>query len=628
MPLDLGSLNENQRTAVQFNDGALLVLAAPGSGKTQVLTLRIARILEENEEASVLALTFAERAASEMRRRVDELLGRRAVRAHLCTFHSFASDLLRQHGSHIGLKPDFNLITQYEDRLAILGPLAAKLKDEGHDVPADLKNLLVLVDRLFAESYQGESAAPWLARPTPSWLPLLYASYCDSLLADNRLDFGSLLVFAQKLLRVKPAVARIVRLSWTHVCVDEFQDTNKAQYDLLKLILPETGPNLFVVGDDDQIIYQWNGASPERLQNLLSDFDMKLVQLPENYRCPAEIIELANLLIAHNRFRIPGKGKVAAKRPASEAHNIIRLESFGEVGEELDFVAEDFIKRSIAPAECVVLARNHRLLDAAADAFHRAGVATHLPRRKTDFETPVIRVLFEALRLANARHDREILRRLCIAWEAYTEKELEVEDVVAAASLVGGDFLRAWAETARLGIPAGKAADLAEKILASLVERLEFPQVVEEFLAVGRSPWEDSEDRELNDELARWREIHQDIVHERGQKDLTLDLYLQQTALAPKTKQAPLNAVRCMTVYNAKGLEFGHVYLIGMAQEIFPSFQALKRGPGSRELEEERRNCFVALTRVQETLTLTRASRYYGYNKMPSQFLKEMGLEK
>ena len=280
MEIALDALNENQRRAVSWSGGPLLVLAGPGSGKTRVLAVRVARIFEESDEASVLALTFTNKAAAEMRERVEQLLGHRADRARLCTFHAFAADVLRQHGSHIGLRPDFTLLTQDEDRLAVLDEAAAGLPDDDAPLPTDRWNLLRLVDRLFAESYDGGADAPILVH-TPAWLPRLYERYCQALVAGNRLDFGSLLYFARRLLREKPGVARVVRLGWTHVCVDEFQDTNRAQYDLLRLLAPERRHALFVVGDDDQIIYQWSGASPERLVALRRDYDVGVVRLPE-----------------------------------------------------------------------------------------------------------------------------------------------------------------------------------------------------------------------------------------------------------------------------------------------------------------------------------------------------------
>ncbi len=624
MAIDLATLNENQRKAVLWEDGPLLVLAGPGSGKTLVLTCRVARLLGEREDVSVLALTFTNKAAVEMRERVDRLLGQRGDRAHLCTFHSFAADVLRQHGSHLGLRPDFSLLTQDEDRIAVLDVIASHLGEEGHLVPTDRKNLLGLVDRLFAESYDGGPVAPSLVQ-TPAWVPPLFAAYCTALVAANRLDFGGLLHFTRRLLRERPGVARVLRVGWTHVCVDEFQDTNKAQYDLLRLIVPETQPNLFVVADDDQVIYQWNGASPERLQALQRDYQMEVVQLPESYRCPPEIIDLANRLIGHNRLRTEDKKPLTTSRTASLDDNVIRYGASDTPDEEVAVVAQDIRKRGLRPADCVVLARATKLLEQAAAALQGVGIEAYVARRKNDFNAPVVRVLFNALRLTNARHDRDVLRRLCVAWVALADQPLEVEDVAASATLVGGDFLRAWTDAASAG-QSGAAATLVERIRSALVDRLDFPGVVDWFLAEGVGPWKVDTDQELTEELATWQELHGELVREYGHDDLTLNIYLQGMDLAPKTARPSPNAIRCMTVHGSKGLEFKHVYVIGMAQEVFPSFQALRKGSNSRELEEERRNCFVAITRVQETLTLTRARQYYGYSKDPSQFLSEMDI--
>jgi DNA helicase-2/ATP-dependent DNA helicase PcrA len=415
-----------------------------------------------------------------------------------------------------------------------------------------------------------------------------------------------------------------LRAGWTHICVDEFQDTNKAQYDLLRLMVPESNPNLFVVADDDQIIYQWNGASPERLQTLRNDYRMEVVQLPENYRCPKQIIDLANRLIEHNRLRTVGKQPLTTSRPAAMDVGVIRLGAYDTPEDEAAAVAQDIRSRELKPADCAVLARTTKLLDRAAAALQSAGLDAHVTQRKAEFETPLVRVVFHALRLANARHDRDVLRRLCVAWDALTDQRLELGDVTAAATLVGGDFLRAWADAAATGAT-DNSAGLIQHLRSSLVDRLEFPGVVDWFLTVGAQPLVDTDDQALASELDTWRELHGELVREHGE-DLTLNVYLQHMDLAPKTPRPGPNAVRCMTVHGAKGLEFKHVYLIGMAQEVFPSFQALRKGPTSRELEEERRNCFVAITRVQETLTLTHARRYYDYTKARSQFIAEMGI--
>ncbi len=467
--------------------------------------------------------------------------------------------------------------------------------------------------------------APSLVR-TPEWLPHLFRRYCEALLVTNRLDFGTFLALTRRLLREKPNVRRVLRLAWTHVCVDEFQDTNKTQYDLMRFLVPENQPNLFVVADDDQIIYQWNGASPERLQALQDDFGAPVIQLPENCRCPPEIINLANNLIALNSLRAPDKKPLLAHRPSSNGHEVVRYWVFDTSDAEVLAIARDIRERNIAPSDVAILARNTALLGHIAEALHAAGFDAYVARRKSDFYTPVVRVMFHALRLANARHDRNVLRRLCVAWDALTEQLLEVEDVAASATLVGGDFLRAWTDAAML-VSDQQAAELAERIRSNLVDRLEFPSVVDLFLADGWKPWHNEQDREMADEIATWRQLHDEIVSEFGADDLTLNVYLQQIDLAPKTTRPTPDAIRCLTVHGSKGLEFKHVYLVGMAQEVFPAFQALRKGAHSRELEEERRNCFVAITRVQDSLTLTRAREYRGWSKGPSQFLREMGLD-
>lgn len=619
MAIDLAELNDNQRQAVAWNDGPMLVLASPGSGKTRVLATRITRLVEGDADASILALTFTNKAAAEMRARVDQLLGRRAERAHLATFHSYASEVLRQHGAHVDVNPDFQLLAMEEDRLALLEPVAVELENGGHDVPTDRHGLLRLIDHLFRESFDGGAAAPGLVS-TPKWLPLLFKNYCAALRRSNRQDFGSLLHFACRLLREKAGVARLVRAGWSHVCVDEFQDTNKAQYELLKLIAPPRNSNLFIVGDDDQIIYQWNGASPERLQTLRSEYDLELVQLPENYRCPSEIVELANNLIPNNKLRSANKLPLVAHKSRSEDGKIVRYREFVSANDEAEFVATDIKRRGADASESVVLARTSKLLVGVGQALERAGLTPYLAKSKNDFEAPPLRVVLSALRLANARHDRELLRRLCVGWEMLTGNLVEVDAVVASSTLVGGDFLRAWAHAAagRLEQP---SMGLLAKLQASLVDRLEFPGIVDWFVDEGWKDWAKEFDT-LDEEIRIWIELHAN--HLREYPNTTLHGYLQSMDLVAKVAPPAPGAVRCLTVHAAKGLEFKHVYVVGMAQEVLPSFQALRKGAASREIEEERRNCFVAITRAKETLTLTRAKNYYGYAKGPSQFLAEM----
>ena len=624
MTIDLSELNDNQLQATLWNDGPMLVLASPGSGKTRVLTTRVARILEDQPDASVLALTFTNKAAAEMRERVDALLGQRAEYACLATFHAYAVQVLRQHGSHLGINPSFSLLTQEEDRLAQLEPVAAQLAKEGHETPADRHALLRLLDHLFRDAYDIDQPVPSLTIPH-TWIAALFSRYCASLVSTNRQDFGSLLYFARQLLRETPGVARVLRREWSYVCVDEFQDTNKAQYELLKLLVPPPKPNLFVVGDEDQIIYQWNGASPGRLSTLRSDYDIKLVQLPDNYRCPREIVVLANRLIRHNTQRTPEKLPIETRRPQSGPDCVVKFcFQFDDPVGEANSIAEDIFERGRDAADCVVLARTTKLLEGAVLALRQKGIPAYLAEAKSDFETPPVRVVLLALRLANARHDREILRRLCVAWEALTGSVVEVESVVACSTLMGGDFLRAWVGTVQASSP--ETSCLLKKLREWLVDALVFPDILTWFLYDSWKEWECFFDG-IQEEIDTWRVFHEEHLSEYTAANTTLHGYLQSIDMYAKVPPAPPGSVRCLTIHGAKGLEFKHVYLMGLAQDVLPSYFALKNGANCREVEEERRNCYVAITRSQETLTLTCAKQYNGYTKQMSQFIAEMAID-
>lgn len=613
--------NANQRRAILWNDGPMLVLAGPGSGKTRVLTMRVVRLLQKDPDASVLALTFTNKAATEMRERVVERLGKHSNQAQLCTFHAYATEILRQHGSHLGLRPDFTILTLDEDRIALLEPIVRGLIEAGHTISADQHSLLRLLDFIFREPHSEEASVPRLAT-IPTWFQPLFEGYCSTLLAHNRQDFGSLLYFATRLLREKHGVARVIRLGWSHICVDEFQDTNKAQFEFLKLLAPPPRANLFVVGDDDQMIYQWNGANPDRLHALQRDYKMEVVQLPENYRCPSEIVDLANQLISHNKLRTQDKRPLAAQRDPSEAGDTFRCKKCSSPDEEANFVAQDIRARGIEAAECVVIARTTKLLERVAQKIQEAGLTAYLAKSKGDFESPPICVLVQALRLANARHDREILRRLCVAWQGLTGTIITVEETIASATLLGGDFLRAWVSIAdRDNTDAGS---FLSHLRSMLVDRLDFPGIVDQFLNESWTHWKKDFGDELSDEIAIWQKFHDQHISEYSPENITLYGYLQSLDLTSKVAPPPKDAVRCLTIHGSKGLEFKHVYLIGMAQGILPSFQALRKGADSREVEEERRNCFVAITRTQETLTLTRSTQYNGWLKETSQFFYEM----
>jgi DNA helicase-2/ATP-dependent DNA helicase PcrA len=476
-------------------------------------------------------------------------MGGRADRAHLCTFHSFAGDVLRQHGSHVGIKPDFSMLTLDDDRAALLEKVVEKMDGDTSAIPPDRKNLLVLMDRLFSESYDGEASAAGMLH-TPPWVPELFRRYCEVLQQNNRLDYGGLLYFARKLLSSSPGVVRLTRLAWRYICVDEFQDTNRAQYDLLRLLFPTDNPNLFVVADDDQIIYQWNGASPERLIALKNDYKMEVVQLPENFRCPPIVIQLANSLIVHNKARTVGKQPLIAHKPAPESP-AIKAQVFSDELSEATAIPVAIRAAGWRPEDCAVLARSTKLLERAAQELNNAGLTPYLAQRKNEFECPSVRWLHAALRLANSRHDREFLRRLCVAWQEFTGSGIEVSEIEAAAVLVGGDFIRAWVTEASCEEMSPALKDFLERLQSSLVERLTFIDLLEFFWS---QKWMD--DPVELEEIKTWQELHAALLREHAAENLTLNLYLQEIDLKSKaaarlplrfTAQRGLNSNTCFS---------------------------------------------------------------------------------
>ena len=318
-------------------------------------------------------------------------------------------------------------------------------------------------------------------------------------------------------------------------------------------------------------------------------------------------------------------------------NNVFRCRTFESLEQEAAFIPRDIQGRGLDAADCAVLGRTAKLLECAVSGLTDAGFEASLVQRKIDFETPALRVLVEALRLADARHDREILRRLCVAWKELSARTLEADAVAATAALSGGDFLRAWVDAAT-ATASGRFRAAVDRIRSDLVDALAFPEIIDWFLEGGWESWsENSEqstkdepeakfDLELAAELETWRALHRDMGRKHGSGRMTLNVYLQQMYLISKPPRPKPDAVRCIPVNGLKGLDFKHVYLIGMAQGVFPSVRALRKGAGSPEVEEERRACFAAITRSERTLTLTRAKNYCGYSKAQSSFLHEMGV--
>lgn len=631
MMISSSQFNDNQRKAMEWDKGPLLVVAGTGSGKTLVLTHRIARLIESspNNYYKILGLTFTDKAAAEIRNRITELLPNSEQRIKLTTFHSFAVDMLRRHGHHINIKLDFTILSQDADRLAVLDD-AIKAVGNGKSYRTSAE-LLRLVTRLVDNNVSPDQAIHILKHRfnDAELLARIYANYRSLMIESNVLDFPTLIAETLDLFKKCPAIKKLIYPVYRYVCVDEFQDINFGQYKLLQnLVNPET-KNIFVMADENQIIHQWNGASSERLQKLYKNFSMEITLLPENYRCPPKVVELANKLIfkRNTNFRYTG---LPSPRNPSNSQPMVQVENFSAFNEEVYWVARDISKRqSNSPGSFVVLARTNKLLASAVDALKDIGVEGFLGARKIEFDSESMKWLHAILRLANSRCNREYLRIVCESFNALEKIDLDLEDVISHASAENIDFLQAWkTEVLNCSGLSDTARNFVETSLPNLSDCLDYRTFSDDaFKWLNSIHSESNCEHRLNEyeeEKRAWCEITAEIM--KNKQDLTLNHIFQQLDLRSKASTPSEGSVPCFTIHSSKGMGFDHVYLIGMVENHFPSWQAIQKGEDSQEIEEERRNCFAAITRTHKRLTITYSNNMYGKMVAPSRFLREMEL--
>ena len=620
----IGELTQAQAAAANWVDGALFVLAGPGSGKTRVLTTRVAKLLAETPEKSfrVLALTFTNKAADEMASRIEALVPDQQHRATIGTFHSFCMQMLQQHGSHIGINPNFAIYSLESDRADLL-----KEAIRANGLSSDDERFLGTIDKLKARLVQPDGCAKLFRdNAVGQRVELVYTAYEKALSAANALDFGSLIAQAYRLISTYPGVAIHYRRAYAYWMFDEFQDTTDGQYRLIKALAGNDFRNLFAVADDDQIIYQWNGASYQQIQRFRTDFQPAEIQLPTNYRCPPSIVAAANQLVVHNTQR------TATKQPL-EAGKTTLLYPDGQHIRLLRYSSEDAESAAIAAGisgvsvdkrgEVAVLARTRALLERMHTALKQAGVTAAIAQRRDDFRSPQFLWLAAALRLASRPLDRRALDALTGAFNRWVGTDILSDDVAAAAAISGRSLLAEWS-TSLAAAPEDRTQTLAAKTLALGDQPTTFRNFIVGFL--DELPPEGGDDTtDIDEDRAAWNGLVRSIGQAIG-RDAPLEQFLQELALRSKEPPVGPNTVTLMTIHSAKGKEFDHVYVVGLAEDVLPSFQSLKAGEQSAEMEEERRNCFVAITRAREWLCLSYADQYRGWAKQPSRFLTEMGL--
>jgi DNA helicase-2/ATP-dependent DNA helicase PcrA len=633
----LQSLNPSQREAVTHVHGPLLVLAGAGSGKTRVLTTRIASLIEQHgvPPERIFAVTFTNKAAGEMKERIGRLLERDPAGLWIGTFHSLSARLLRREADLLGFSRQFTIYDQ-DDSVSLVRRL---MDQRGHStktftpravqsVISSAKNRMQSPEALAASSGFDRLAA--VAAD-------VYAALGPALRAANAMDFDDLLLHPLTLFREHPDRLERYRERFQFILVDEFQDTNRAQYELIRLL--GAHGNVCAVGDDDQSIYGWRGADVRNMREFQRDFPgTKLVRLEENYRSTQAVLDAANGVIAENAGRI-GK-TLRTRRQGGES---LTLLAAADERDEAEWVVRELERRRAAGEwafeEMAVLYRTNAQSRAFEEAFRRAGVPYRLIGATSFYERREVKDLLAYLRLvANPADDEAFLRAVSVPKRGLGDTS------IALLLEAGAQWRRPLLETARL---ADGIADLrpnarsAFRAFAALVDRIAASaatgtpaEILEEVIRVteyeshllaegleGQERWENV--RELLASAANWSEV----VEPADDEGTPLERFLAEAALVSANDRitGQEQGVTLMTLHTAKGLEWPVVVLAGLEDGLFPLARAADQPEG---VEEERRLCYVGLTRAKDKLYVTwaRARRRGGELRpgAPSRFLRAL----
>ena len=622
----LQGLNPEQRRAVLHGAGPLLILAGAGSGKTRTLTHRVAHLVREQGVApwQILAVTFTNKAAAEMKERLEKLLGA-ADLPWVATFHATCVRILRREIAALGFHSDFTIYDdQDQQRLLkeilkdldipekVLKPRAAAVAIDG------AKNRGLLPHQVDRDDYYAELTAK------------IYAEYQARLKRANAVDFGDLLLLTVQLFEENPTVLQRWRERFNYLLVDEFQDTNQIQYRLVNL-LAARHRNLCVVGDDDQSIYRWRGAEVENILGFERDYPgAAVIRLEQNYRSSAKILDAAGAVVAKNRGR---KGKTLwTENPPGEP---LSVETLPDDLEEARFVAGEVarLRQSGRPLrEIAVFYRTN----AQSRSFEEALVRERLPYVMVGglkfFSRMEVKDILAYLRLLVNPADALSAKRI-INVPARGIGTATVERI-GAFEVEAGGFLPACRLALERGALKGGAASKVAAFVALIdtflqrLQRLPYPQLTAELIEEsGYGPaLREERTEEAKERLQNLEELLKGMEEHRGSEG-TLQEYLEQVALVTDldSYDSSFDRVTLMTLHAAKGLEFPVVFMTGMEEGLFPHSRV---GEHAEDLEEERRLCYVGMTRAMHKLYLSHARRrrVYGdfqYNP-PSRFLAEI----
>ncbi len=626
-------LNPEQAEAVEHGEGPLLVLAGAGSGKTRVLTARVARLIDEGlDPGRILAVTFTNKAAGEMRDRIEGLIGRDTRGLWIGTFHSLAARLLRREGASAGRDRSFTIYDEDDSIRA----LKAAMEDAGLDPkrwsPRAIRaRISSAKNALVGPSDYSVTAYDLLSRAVAD----VYPGYQRLLVRRNAYDFDDLLVESVRLLE-GPEAGPKYGDRFLHVLVDEYQDTNHAQYRMVRA-LARTHGNLCVVGDDDQSIYGWRGADLRNILDFERDFPgAHTVRLERNYRSTGFILDVANAVIALNVDRKPKRLHTERER----GHPILIVRMPNE-RREAAWVAREIEKvgDTVGYAACAVLYRTNAQSRAFEEALGRAGIPYRIVGGVPFYERREIKDTLAYLRLAVNPADDAAFER-AIGWPRRGVGQVTLERLGEAAALAGEPLLSAAGRARSIeGLPPAATRGLTD--FADRIGRLraELPELsakealegcVRSFgLATALAEEEDGADRleNVGELFATAAAFDRGEIDDAAEDASDLELYLQTVALRSEIDDADFEgeAVTLMTLHNAKGLEFPVVFLAGLEEGLFPLSRALDSDGG---IEEERRLFYVGVTRAMDRLYLTYADRRWRAGmesrSAPSSFLDDL----
>lgn len=628
--MDLSMLNPEQRLAAETLEGPVLILAGAGSGKTRALTYRVANLMDHGVKPwSILALTFTNKAAREMKERIARLVGDQAEEAWISTFHSTCARILRRDIEKLGYGRSFTIYDDDDQGTVIKEILKRQNIDEKFLPPreikakiSDAKNRLLGPDEWFAQTGRDFRSQT---------LHDVFVAYEERLKAANALDFDDLLVKTLELLAEHPPVLESYRDRFRYVMVDEYQDTNYAQYMLVKL-LTDRSRNLCVVGDDDQSIYGWRGADIRNILDFEKDYpDATVIKLEQNYRSTANILDAANQVIAHNT----GRKEKALWTEQGEGETI-KLFCAGDEREEAAWVA-DRIKKLERHGEgygrTAVLYRTNAQSRVLEEMLMRAGIPYKVFGGLRFYDRREVRDVIAYLRVIANPTDDVSLRRI-INVPKRSIGDATITELVNHAQQEQMPLFSALTDLpASLSSRPRKCVGDFFTLMTTLMamkEALPLGEFVQQLVEMTGllSQYQKEDSDEARTRIENIQEFLGAVEEfARQTENATLEDYLENVALVTELDQAEdeKQYVTLMTLHSAKGLEFPNVFMTGMEEGVFPSGRSLME---ETRMEEERRLCYVGITRARQRLFLSRASQRMLYNQVnhnaPSRFLAEI----